>query len=130
MRKPAKQYRTDAEKTGDLIKRLRKAAGMTQMQIAEKMGITYQQVQKYEKGASELTIKRLKQVASALSVPPDTFIPEARGVSEPESFYLSDEETDLLALYRKIGRRKLREGVMGMLKDLAELSEKLPKAKG
>ncbi len=44
---------------GELIRRMRKSAHMSQMQLAEKIGISYQQVQKYEKGVNQLSLSRL-----------------------------------------------------------------------
>lgn len=112
------------EEIGSLIRRLRKAAGMTQMNLAEKMGITYQQVQKYENGTSELTLKRLRQVVDALNVPVRTFIHDEGTVAEPEVPYLTNEETTILSLFRRLKRKKLREGLLSMLKDIVSLSEK------
>ena len=45
---------------GALVKQVRKSSGLSQMQLAEKVGISYQQVQKYEKGVNKLTLSRLK----------------------------------------------------------------------
>lgn len=115
---------TDAMNIGNKIRRLRKVAGMTQMQLAEKMGITYQQVQKYEKGVSELTIRRLRQVAEALNMPVSVFVPDEAEVSEPEIPYLTDEETKLLVLFRRLKRKKLRQGFIEMLQDIVAMSEK------
>lgn len=113
----------ETERIGNLIRRLRKVSGMTQMALAEKMGVTYQQVQKYEKGVSELTIRRLRQVADALNVPVGTFIPEQGGVAEPEAPYLTEEESNLLTLFRKLKRKKLRVGFIDMLRDIVEIAE-------
>ncbi|MBI4823669.1 MAG: helix-turn-helix transcriptional regulator [Nitrospirae bacterium] len=107
---------------GNLIRRLRKVAGMTQMELAEQMNITYQQVQKYEKGVSELTIKRLRQVADALNVPVSTFIPDDSGVAEPDAPYLTEDETNLLTQFRKLRSKKLKEGFVRILKDMTEMS--------
>lgn len=112
---------TPSENIGNLIRRLRKVAGMTQMELADKMGITYQQVQKYEKGASELTIKRLRQVSDALSVPVSMFVPDDAGVAEADAPYLTEEETNLLTFFRRLKKKKLREGFIKMLKDIVEM---------
>ena len=66
------------------------------MKLAEKIGISYQQVQKYEKGASEITISRLSQIAHVLNMPVSRFISddEKAMVAESVSLYgtLSDDE--------------------------------------
>lgn len=113
----------ETENIGNLIRRLRRLSGMTQMSLAEKMGVTYQQVQKYEKGASELTIRRLRQVADALNVPVSTFVPDEASVAEPEASYLSEDEAQLLSLFRKLKRKKLRQGFVDMLRDIVEVAE-------
>ena len=61
---------------GGLIRHMRKSSGLSQMQLAEKIGISYQQVQKYEKGTNRLSVSRLKQVAGALGVPVSLFLDE------------------------------------------------------
>jgi len=113
---------------GDLIRIARKTAGLSQMGLAEKIGVSYQQVQKYEKGASEITIPRLAQIAHALNMPLSSFIPEDEKmmVSEAVSSYgaLSNNEIELLGLFRKIKNKKLRDGLVMAIKGMAELSEK------
>jgi transcriptional regulator with XRE-family HTH domain len=60
--------------TGELIREMRKAAGMSLMRLAEKIGVTYQQVQKYEKGISNLSLPRLFQIAEAFNISAYEFI--------------------------------------------------------
>ena len=66
---------------GEIIKGFRKAAGMSQMKLAAKLGISYQQIQKYEKGASQLNMPRITQMSKALGVPLKAFFPEGAGVN-------------------------------------------------
>lgn len=110
---------------GALIREMRKAAGMSQMKLAEKIGVSYQQVQKYEKGVSKLSVPRLKQIADVFGVPVISFIEEPKGVSEVRLPYsgLSDEEAKLLVLFRRLKRKKLREGFIEMMRDIVRLAE-------
>ncbi len=56
---------------GELLRKLRKAIpGMSQMKLAEKVGVSYQQIQKYEKGSSTLSFRRIATSAAALNVEP------------------------------------------------------------
>lgn len=118
---------TDKRHIGSLIRIARKAAGLSQMKLAEKIGISYQQVQKYEKGASEITISRLSQIAHALNMPVSRFISddEKTMVAESVSLYgaLSDDEIELLKFFRKIKNKKLRDGLLMALKGIAGMSE-------
>jgi transcriptional regulator with XRE-family HTH domain len=115
-----------SKEIGKMIREMRKAAGMSQMQLADKIGVSYQQVQKYEKGASKLNVPRLLQIAEIFGVPVMTFLEEPRiRVAEAHVPYqsLTDEEARLLMLYRRLKRRKLKETFTEMLKDIVKLSE-------
>ena len=54
---------------GQQVKRQRKALKLTQMQLAETLGITSQQIHKYEKGIDRLAASRLLQLSKILGVP-------------------------------------------------------------
>lgn len=114
----------DAKKaTGELIRELRKAKGMSQMGLAELLDVSYQQIQKYEKGASSISVDRLRQIAQALGVPASAFFLSDRGmVAETPAAYgkLTDEEQLLLQLFRRINDRKLKQAVLGFLKSLVK----------
>lgn len=110
---------------GALIREMRKAAGMSQMRLAEKIGVSYQQVQKYEKGTSKLSVPRLLQIADVFGVPVTAFIEETKKVAEGRPPYsaLSDEEARLLMLFRRLKRKKLKEGFIDMLRDIVRVAE-------
>ena len=54
---------------GKRIRHRRWMVGMTQQQLAEKVGIKFQQIQKYETGMNRVSASRLWDISSALSVP-------------------------------------------------------------
>ena len=118
---------TDKRQIGNLIRISRKTVGLSQMGLAERIGVSYQQVQKYEKGASEISISRLSQIAQALNMPVSRFIAdeEKTMVAESVSLYgtLSDDEIELLKLFRKIKNKKLKDGFLIAVKGIAGLSE-------
>lgn len=104
----------DKRHIGNLIRIARKTVGLSQMELAERIGISYQQVQRYERGLSEISITRLSQIAHALNAPLSCFISddEKMMVSESISTYgaLSGDGIELLRLFRKIKTKKLRDG--------------------
>ncbi|MBI4685287.1 MAG: helix-turn-helix domain-containing protein [Nitrospirae bacterium] len=122
------EKRVDIRHIGNLIRIARKMAGLSQMELAEKLGISYQQVQKYEKGLSEISLSRLSQIAHALNTPINRFISddEKMMVSESMSLYgiLSDDEIELLRFFRKIKNKKLKAEFLMVMKNISELSEK------
>jgi len=110
-------------KIGKLIKELRKTKGISQMKLAEMVGVSYQQIQKYEKSVSRISVERLKEISKALGVPMNLFFqPERFGVSEPHALYkgMTDEEELLLQLFRKIKDKKLKRAVLTFLEELTQ----------
>ena len=65
---------------GKRIRHRRWLIGMTQQQLAEKVGIKFQQIQKYETGANRVSASRLWDIAEALDVPVAFFFD---GLAEP-----------------------------------------------
>lgn len=55
--------------TGNLIRKYRKERGMTQLQLAEKVGTVDSSIRRYELGLSIPGTQRLKEIADALDVP-------------------------------------------------------------
>ncbi|MDA8325880.1 MAG: helix-turn-helix transcriptional regulator [Nitrospiraceae bacterium] len=106
---------------GELIRQMRKSSGMSQMQLAEKIGLSYQQVQKYEKGINKLNLSRLKQISGALGVPASLFLVEkgSFGAGEQKAMTgLLNDEAKLLMLYRRLQSKKLKHGFIEMLEDI------------
>lgn len=108
---------------GQIIREARLGSGLSQMQLAEKVGLSYQQIQKYEKGASEINITRLYQIAEALGMSVNAFLEEKNlSASEPSSLYgkLSEEEERLLGLYRKIKNGKIKKMIIAAVRAISE----------
>jgi transcriptional regulator with XRE-family HTH domain len=120
----------EQKKIEGIVRHIRKARGISQMDLAERVGVSYQQIQKYEKGVDNLSIKRLGQIAQALNVPITVFFPpEKETACEPLAPYgkLTDEEQFLLHSFRSIKDRIVRKAVLDFLKNLsARKSAKSP----
>jgi transcriptional regulator with XRE-family HTH domain len=127
------------KKIGQKIKQIRKSWGLSQMELAERMGISFQQIQKYEKGSTKISVMRLQQLSKALGVNIASFFEEGERtpkVSELTSKYtsrgdrlenlqpLNKEEITLLKLFRRIRNRKIRESMIKQLKGIIELENK------
>ncbi|PJE29020.1 Transcriptional regulator, contains XRE-family HTH domain [Pseudooceanicola antarcticus] len=114
---------------GKRIRHRRWLVGMTQQQLAERVGIKFQQIQKYETGANRVSASRLWDIADALEVPVSFFFEgiEAEGaVAEPVAAVPADvmgdkEALDLIRSYYAIPenqRRRLFE-LARVLSDVA-----------
>ena len=79
---------------GKRIRHRRWMIGMTQQQLADKVGIKFQQIQKYETGANRVAASRLWEMAEALDVSPAYFFDGLleNGDSEPAGDVLNDKE--------------------------------------
>jgi transcriptional regulator with XRE-family HTH domain len=64
---------------GERIRLRRIAQGMSQGRLGEQVGVTFQQIQKYEKGVNRIGSSRLLQTARILQVSPDWFYEDAPG---------------------------------------------------
>ena len=106
---------------GTSIRELRKAAGLTQARLAEKIGVTYQMVQKYEKGKGQIGVNRLFTIAKALGVHISTFL----GTDEKQlrALDIPEDEVALLRFYRRLRTRKLRNSVSDILQDIVRAVE-------
>ncbi len=77
---------------GKRIRHRRWMIGMTQQQLADKVGIKFQQIQKYETGMNRVSASRLWDIARAVDVPVSFFF---EGLSDGE--YPDEVEGDILA---------------------------------
>jgi transcriptional regulator with XRE-family HTH domain len=70
---------------GRLIRAQRLVCRMSQTELAKKLGVTFQQVQKYEKGVNRVGAGRLARIAEVLGVPISFFFEGAKGPTGPAS---------------------------------------------
>jgi transcriptional regulator with XRE-family HTH domain len=117
---------------GRRIRIQRMARGMSQTELGRRIGVTFQQVQKYEKGANRVGAGRLTRIAGVLEVPVSAFFggsqtSEARAAGEsgqPELEYLV--QPGALRLLRAYGRIKpgaLQRSVLVLVERIAGISE-------
>jgi transcriptional regulator with XRE-family HTH domain len=76
---------------GKRIRHRRWLVGMTQQQLAEKVGIKFQQIQKYETGANRVSASRLWDIADALEVPVAFFFEGMEEAQEKQASGLPTE---------------------------------------
>ena len=80
---------------GKRIRHRRWLVGMTQQQLAERVGIKFQQIQKYETGMNRVSASRLWDIATALSISVSFFF-EGLDEAEASVAYESDAPNDIL----------------------------------
>ncbi|MBI3582492.1 MAG: helix-turn-helix transcriptional regulator [Nitrospinae bacterium] len=113
-----------AKEIGERIKKRRKELGMSQEKLAEKLDVTYQQIQRYENGTNQVNTEKLQILAVELSVPVSYFFEESNDkVAEPLSQYISAEEERFLKRFRKIAKNEHKRCLFAFLQ-LAGQKEK------
>lgn len=111
---------------GNTLRALRHAAGMSQRDLAMKLDLSHQQIQKYERGDNALPLERVQSFAVALGVSPSHLaFPEADGDVVKPRVTLSPDRSELLRLYDSIPDKKSRKGLMDLLRTLGDLVKRL-----
>lgn len=118
---------------GSRIRLRRNMLGMSQERLGEGLGITFQQIQKYEKGTNRVGASRLQAISGMLGVPVAYFFEDApghadgtsRGLAEENSanyvvdFLNSAEGLQLNRSFVKITDSKVRKRVIDLVKALS-----------
>jgi len=118
---------------GSRVRLRRMLLGMSQERLGESMGLTFQQVQKYEKGVNRIGASRLFQISKILDVPVQFFFEEAphadgapaRGMAEADSetfileFLNSREGLELNRAFVKIANSKVGKSVVDLVRALS-----------
>ena len=97
-----------------LLRQRRLELGLSQAGLAAKLGLTFQQVQKYEKGVNQLAVARLLQICKVLRVPVRYFVGEPAVPGRNEAVDLKLERT-----LAKIRSRAVKRALLGLAKPLA-----------
>lgn len=121
---------------GSRVRLRRNMLGMSQEKLGEALGITFQQIQKYEKGANRIGASRLQAIGSVLNVPVSFFFEDApgetggsKGFSEENSasyvvdFLNSSEGLQLNRAFVKIADPKVRRKIIDLVKSLSDSAE-------
>ncbi|ACS54328.1 MULTISPECIES: helix-turn-helix domain-containing protein [Rhizobium] len=117
---------------GSRIRLRRTMLGMSQEKLGESLGITFQQIQKYEKGTNRVGASRLQNISNILNVPVSFFFEDAPGehsnagggMETSSSNYVVDflsssEGLQLNRAFVKISDPKVRRKVVELVKALA-----------
>jgi transcriptional regulator with XRE-family HTH domain len=131
---PKKQANPIDIQVGNRVRIRRMLIGMSQERLGDLLGLTFQQVQKYEKGVNRIGAGRLFEVARILNVPIDFFY-EGLNATNPSGesteavappvmeFVSSGEGLQLSLAFMKIRDAKVRKRVLDLVKSLADEEE-------
>ena len=127
MRQPKPKQSTPVDQgIGSRIALLRTANGLSQSQLAEALGISFQQVQKYEAGKNRIGAGRLQAIADRLGVSVATFFEDATQPSADDAIDMllhSDGAIELLRAYTSIRDDEVRRSILTMVKAMLRVSK-------
>src|SRR5262249_908743 len=110
---------------GRKIRALRLERGMSQTNLADGIGLTFQQVQKYEKGTSRVSAGRLQKIAGLLNIPVTFFYggsaarPKKRDPSDPALAFLQTKgAVRLMRAYSEISSRTTKYALLVLAESL------------
>ena len=122
---------------GSRVRMRRIMLGMSQEKLGEGLGLTFQQIQKYEKGINRVGASRLQQIAHILHVPVEFFFEGAPGATgaipdAPDTpslvhvseFLATPDGLTLVAGFVKIRSAKLRRSIVELVSYLARSQDK------
>jgi transcriptional regulator with XRE-family HTH domain len=116
---------------GSRVRMRRLMLEMTQEKLADQLGITFQQVQKYEKGTNRVSASRLQQISQSLDVPVSFFFEQApppsrqgrESAEAPSHAYINDflASSDGLALakaFMRIDDKAIRRSIVRLVEGI------------
>jgi transcriptional regulator with XRE-family HTH domain len=130
---PKKQANSIDAQVGNRVRLRRMLVGMSQEKLGELLGLTFQQVQKYEKGVNRIGAGRLYHVGQILGVPVSYFYEDVmeqgpansavandRATPSAVEFLSSSEGMQLTLAFMRIREPKVRRRVIDLVKTLAD----------
>ena len=111
---------------GARIRMRRMLVGISQTELGEKSGVTFQQIQKYEKGTNRVSVSRLHQIAQTLGVPVEFFyegLSEGGGttidnVPDVSSLLATADALDMLKAFATLENRAVRRRLVALTEQL------------
>jgi len=120
------------KQVGGQVRARRQALGMSQTKLADAVGLTFQQIQKYEKGTNRISASRLQQFSNILDMPVSFFFEGGPGASSQRKMKAADQEIihvsefitsalglELIKAFTKIKDAKVRRSIAVFIETLA-----------
>lgn len=121
---------------GAMVRLKRNLLNMSQEKLGESLGVTFQQVQKYEKGTNRISASKMQEIAKVLKTPVSFFFETAADTATEQSgfadgegsnyvvdFLSSSEGMQLSIAFSKIKDPKVRKKIIDLVRSLADEAE-------
>ncbi|MGO4705126.1 helix-turn-helix domain-containing protein [Microvirga sp. 2MCAF38] len=101
------------------IRLRRLTVGLSQGAVAAALGLTFQQVQKYELGANRVSASRLQEIANVLRAPVSFFYDEGPNAPMPSMLLDTPQSISILRAFKTIENPKLRRQAVALVEAIA-----------
>ena len=104
---------------GKRVKEIRTVRGLTQSNVADLLGISFQQLQKYETGANRVSASRMFEIAKLLGVSPSFFFEGIDGENTADIAPMDLETAKIANLLSNIKNEKLKKRLYTLISEIA-----------
>ena len=122
------------QEIGQKVRCFRKVLGLSQHELADKIGVSYQQLQKYETGANRISVGRLKQIGDAMNMDIVEFFNRTQEPSMAGLYHICkehgektqknyDETVLMLNKFLQIEDKNIRKNILNIVDALSIKSE-------
>jgi len=121
---------------GKKIRNQRMISGISQSELGDRIGVTFQQIQKYEKGSNRVSASRLVEIAGAMNIDVRSFFDEMEGQaannneSVKEEFVVSRQGLLLNSAFLSIKNEAIRTKILKLVQEIASTETVVAEAKG
>ena len=115
-------------RVGACVRAARVKVGLSQSKLAAELGITFQQLQKYEKGKNRIAVSTLLLIAEALSLPIHSFFDAVEHKASDSADWadlLSKDNIRLIRAFSNISGADVRRRIMGLILAVTEDAEEI-----
>lgn len=116
------------KRVGACVRAARVKAGLSQSKLAAELGITFQQLQKYEKGKNRVAVSTLLLIADALSLPVHSFFESVERQATDATDWpdlLTKDNIRLIRAFTNIGDPEVRRRIMGLILAVTEDADEI-----
>ena len=116
------------KRVGACVRAARVKAGLSQSRLAAELGITFQQLQKYEKGRNRIAVSTLLLIAEALALPIQSFFDAVEHQASDGADWadlLSKDNIRLIRAFSNISDAEVRRRIMGLILAVTEESDEV-----
>lgn len=107
------------QRLGLRVRDLRIALGLTQAELGQALGVSFQQIQKYESGENRIAASKLLRLSRALGVSVAVLLDGVEAESDDGALVIDSPAVDLLRNYSRIESAELRTRIADLMKQLA-----------